>query len=113
MAVYVALCRALNVGGTGKLPMKQLSSLCAQLGFEDVCTYIQSGNVVFRSRRGAPRVKGELETALTERLGRPTRVLVRTASELAAAVKNNPFPAGVALTTSRRPRRPFVGGDPG
>ena len=51
MTVYVALLRAINVGGSGKLPMKTLVSLCTGLGFADVRTYIQSGNVVFTSKK--------------------------------------------------------------
>ncbi len=50
MTVFVALLRAVNVGGTGMLPMKDLAGLCTKLGFENVRTYIQSGNVVFTSR---------------------------------------------------------------
>ena len=50
MPVSVALLRAVNVGGTGMLPMKELQSLCSGLGLSNVRTYIQSGNVVFESR---------------------------------------------------------------
>ena len=49
MPVHVALLRAINVGGTGKLPMADLRAICEGLGFSDVATYIQSGNVLFRS----------------------------------------------------------------
>lgn len=49
MTTFIALLRAINVGGTGKLPMKDLASLCEQLDFKNVRTYIQSGNVLFRS----------------------------------------------------------------
>ncbi len=49
MAIFVALLRAINVSGTGMLPMKELSAICIDLGFEKVRTYIQSGNVVFES----------------------------------------------------------------
>src|SRR5262245_13914855 len=51
MARYITLLRAVNVGGTGKLPMSDLKSLCIEAGFTDVETYIASGNVVFTSRR--------------------------------------------------------------
>ena len=56
MTVYVALLRAINVGGTGRLPMKDLAALCSGLGFGNVRTYIQSGNVVFESRKGEEAV---------------------------------------------------------
>ncbi len=49
MATHIALIRAVNVGGTGKLAMEELRAICAGLGFVDVYTYIQSGNVVFRA----------------------------------------------------------------
>jgi len=62
--VFVALLRAVNVGGTGKLPMRELRDLCERTGFESVTTYIQSGNVVFRSSLTAPQVKRTLEAAL-------------------------------------------------
>ena len=51
MTVYVALLRAINVGGSGKLPMTDLAALCTGVGFTKVRTYIQSGNVVFESRK--------------------------------------------------------------
>lgn len=92
MTTFVALLRAVNVGGTGLLPMKDLAALCTDLGLADVQTYIQSGNVVFRSRLSEARVRKMLETALTERLGKPVDVMIRTASELRAVLADNPFP---------------------
>jgi uncharacterized protein (DUF1697 family) len=92
MTVYVALLRAINVGGSGKLPMKKLSDLCTDLGFENVRTYIQSGNVVFASRNGEVAVRQALEAALTKTLGKPADVAVRSAAEMAAVLAANPFP---------------------
>ena len=57
MTAFVALLRAVNVGGTGKLPMSELKAMCEALGFEGVRTYIASGNVVFTSRKS--EVRGE------------------------------------------------------
>ena len=57
MPRYVALLRAVNVGGTGKLPMTELKAMCGDEGFADVETYIASGNVVFSSKLGAAKVK--------------------------------------------------------
>jgi uncharacterized protein (DUF1697 family) len=96
MATFVALLRAVNVGGTGKLPMTELRALCVTLGFTDVRTYIASGNVVFGTRLAAPKAKAMLETALLETLGKPCRVLIRTADQLEAAIKANPFPEAAA-----------------
>lgn len=92
MKTYVALLRAINVGGTGKLAMSDLRQLCQDCGFEDAATYIQSGNVVFRSRLAEAGVKKALEQALTEKMGKPFGVLVRTGKELLDVVDKNPFP---------------------
>src|SRR5262249_11976345 len=80
-----------NVGGTGKLPMADLKSICEDAGFARVETYIASGNVVFESRAAASKVKSELEARLLEYAGKPIGVVVRTASELRAVLKTNPF----------------------
>jgi uncharacterized protein (DUF1697 family) len=92
MTRYVALLRAVNVGGTGKLPMSVLKSICEKAGFGKVRTYIASGNVVFESRDNEKRVKATLEGALAGYAGKPVGVLVRTALELADVLANNPFP---------------------
>jgi uncharacterized protein (DUF1697 family) len=92
MATFVALLRAINVGGTGKLPMTELRALCERLGFSDVRTYIASGNVVFGTRLAAPKAKATLEAALLKTLGKPCQVLIRTADELEAAIAANPYP---------------------
>lgn len=92
MANYVALLRAVNVGGTGKLPMADLSAMCRDAGFSQVQTYIASGNVVFKSPASAQTVKAELEARLRVYAGKPVAVVVRTGSELAAVLAANPFP---------------------
>jgi uncharacterized protein (DUF1697 family) len=68
MTTYIALLRAVNVGGTGRLPMAELRAMCESLGFTKVRTYIASGNA-----------------------GKPVGVLVRTGAELAAVLDANPF----------------------
>ena len=92
MTGYVALLRAVNVGGTGKLPMSALKALCEAAGFEEVRTYIASGNVVFESRRTEAEVKAALEAALASYAGKPVGVCVRTAAEMAAVRDADPFP---------------------
>jgi uncharacterized protein (DUF1697 family) len=92
MTAYAAFLRAVNVGGTGKLPMSELRRLCEDGGLSDVTTYIQSGNVVFRSKRAEAGVKKLLETALAEQLGKPCGVHVRSADELRTLLEQNPFP---------------------
>jgi uncharacterized protein (DUF1697 family) len=91
MTAYVALLRAVNVGGTGKLPMATLKELCLRAGFTHVQTYIASGNVVFQSAKGEKEVKAALESALATFAGKPQRVLVRTATQMVEVLANNPF----------------------
>ena len=92
MTAYTALLRAVNVGGTGKLPMTELAAMCERVGFSNVKTYIASGNVVFTSAKGEAQVKKLLETALAEYAGKPLGVMVRTAEEMAQVLAVNPFP---------------------
>ena len=92
MHSYVALLRAVNVGGTGKLPMAELRAMCEQAGFADVRTYIASGNVLFRSALAERTVATALESRLAAYAGKPVGVLVRTAIEMAAVLAANPFP---------------------
>ena len=92
MTAYIALLRAVNVGGTGKLPMSELKQLCESAGFESVRTYIASGNVVFGSERPEVEVKAVLEAKLRAHVGKPVGVLVRTAAQMAEVLANNPFP---------------------
>lgn len=94
MSIYVALLRAVNVGGTGKLPMAELAAMCAELGFADVRTYIASGNVVLRSDRDAAGIKAALEARLAAYAGKPVGVMVRSADEMAAVLAANPFADG-------------------
>ncbi|SDC79999.1 DUF1697 domain-containing protein [Paraburkholderia lycopersici] len=92
MPVYIALLRAVNVGGTGKLPMPELRAMCEALGFTRVRTYIASGNVVFESRLAEASVKKRLEQSLSTYAGKPVGVAMRSAAELAAVLQRNPFP---------------------
>lgn len=92
MAAFIALLRAVNVGGTGKLPMADLRGLCESVGFRKVRTYIASGNAVFSSDRTEAEVKAALEAALEAYAGKPVAVLVRSAGDMAAVLAANPFP---------------------
>lgn len=91
MTVYVALLRAVNVTGTA-LQMTELKVICEGLGLADVKTYIQSGNVLFRSDDGEEAVAAKLDEALARRFGKKPGVMVRTTDELGAIVENIPFP---------------------
>jgi len=110
MTKYIALLRAINVGGTGTLTMAELKSICQDAGFARVETYIASGNVVFASKAVRSKVKSELEARLQDYAGKPIGVMVRTASEMRAVLKANPFPESQAKYTyaiflDRRPPR--------
>ena len=91
MTTFVALLRAVNVGGTGKLPMQDLKRLCEQQGFANVRTYIASGNVIFENAKREGAVKAALEAALREYAGKHVGVLVRTAKEMQEVLAANPF----------------------
>jgi uncharacterized protein (DUF1697 family) len=92
VAAFIALLRAVNVGGTGKLPMSELKSMCEALGFAGVRTYIASGNVVFTSRKSESAVKKVLEAELESYAGKPVGVMVRSVAEMQAVLAGNPFP---------------------
>ena len=91
MPTYIALLRAVNVGGTGKLPMAALKAMCEAAGFERVQTYIASGNVVFTAKGTEQQVQAALGQRLSDYAGKPVGVLVRTAQEMAEVLAANPF----------------------
>ena len=99
MPAYVALLRAVNVGGTGKLPMAELKAICAAEGFADIQTYIASGNVVFGAKPKAAKIKAALEKRLEAYAGKPVGVIIRTQAEMAAVLKANPLPDAAANRT--------------
>lgn len=92
MTPYVALLRAVNVGGTGKLAMADLRAMGEACGFAEVRTFIASGNLLFASGASEAEVKALLEEKLSPYAGKHVQVLVRTAPELAAIIVSNPFP---------------------
>jgi uncharacterized protein (DUF1697 family) len=99
MPVFIALLRAINVGGTGKLPLSDLRSLCEKVGFRNVRTYIASGNVVAEWDGSEAEVKAVLEAELGAYAGKPVGVIVRTGAEMSKVVANNPFPDRAASQT--------------
>ncbi|MQA30816.1 MAG: DUF1697 domain-containing protein [Luteitalea sp.] len=93
MKTYVALFRGINVGGRHALPMKELRLVLEEAGCVDVQTYIQSGNVIFRSAiADAARLSQHLTAAVSRSHGFEPRVFVRTLAELEKAAAGNPFP---------------------
>ena len=91
MAVYVALLRGINVGGNNLIRMPALKACFETQGYGDVSTYIQSGNVLFTSRRSnLPVLAREIETALTKAFAYESRVVVRSADQMKAIVERAP-----------------------
>jgi uncharacterized protein (DUF1697 family) len=99
MPVFVILLRAVNVGGTGKLSMGDLKRLCEKAGFQNVRTYIASGNVVAEREGAEAKAKAALEAELQSYASKPIGVIVRSAAEMAKVVADNPFPARPASQT--------------
>ena len=99
VAVFIALLRAVNVGGTGRLPMSDLKRLCDKAGFRNVRTYIASGNVVAERACAEAEAKAALEAELHAYAGKPVGVIVRTAAEMAKVASNNPFSERAANMT--------------
>jgi uncharacterized protein (DUF1697 family) len=91
MTVFVALLRAVNVGGTGKLAMGTLVDLCRDAGLADVRTYIASGNAIFRADDGEAGIRAALEARLEAYAGKKVGVVVRRGQEIAETLARNPF----------------------
>ena len=91
MTTYVALLRGINVGGNNKVPMADLRTMCLGLGYDNVETYIQSGNVVFDASGSEASVVAAMEAALLATFGLTLSVVVRSAAELVEIVARNPF----------------------
>jgi uncharacterized protein (DUF1697 family) len=94
---WVALLRAVNLGARNKVPMAELRVLLADAGYDDVRTYIASGNVLFGGRDDRAAVAGELEGLIADAFGVETTAVVRTPEEVAAVVAGHPF----GMDTSR------------
>jgi len=86
----IALLRGINVGRAKRVSMAELRALFEDLGYSDVTTLLQSGNVVFSGRVGVS-TPSRIEKAMVETLGVPSRITVLSASELALAIKENPL----------------------
>ena len=106
MKTYIALFRGINVGGNNILPMKDLAALLEKLGAQDVKTYIQSGNVVFRYKaKNTPQLSAGIRAAIKESHEFEPMVLLLDLAELEQAIASNPFPE--AEPADHRP--PFSG----
>lgn len=90
-SAWVGMVRAVNVGGTGKLPSTELAAACRAVGMTEVKTYLASGNVVFLTSMSETGIASVMEMALSKILGKPTTVLLRTEAGLRDALARNPF----------------------
>ena len=101
MTAYVALIRAVNVSGTGKLPKDDLKAIGEACGFANVRTFINSGNLLFESALGEAEVRKRIERRLADYFGKAVPAFVRSASEMAEAVRDDPF-------TDDKPKRRYA-----
>jgi uncharacterized protein (DUF1697 family) len=92
MKTFVALLRGINVGGNAMVRMEDLRTLFTGLGHSEVATYIQSGNVIFKSRLGGEdALTGEIEAEIKRKLRISITVVIRSAEDLARIGSKNPF----------------------
>jgi uncharacterized protein (DUF1697 family) len=92
MPTYISMLRGINVGGHKKVAMSQLREMLAALGFEQVRTYIQSGNVIFKAAKSNPAdLSVKIEKKILAEFGFPASVITRTPEELCEAIHNSPF----------------------
>jgi len=88
---YVALLRGINVGGNTLVPMKELRAAFEELGFDEVTTYINSGNVIFSVAKATPRkLEATIEEALEKRFRAPIRVVVKSSAEMKRIAEGMP-----------------------
>lgn len=95
---YLALLRGINVGGHNRIPMAELRSLCTEIGWDDVQSYIQSGNLLFASANSPARLENQLEEAIEQRFDLQIPVIVRSSKDWHEYAGTNPFPNASAET---------------
>ena len=92
MTVMIAMLRGVNLGSRNRIKMDALRAVCESLDLQDAQTYVQSGNVVFRTdKRDLTRLAKQLENGIEQRFGFRPDVILRTSSELRDAIARNPF----------------------
>jgi uncharacterized protein (DUF1697 family) len=112
VTTWIALLRAVNLGARNKVSMPRLREVLTDDGFEEVRTYVQSGNIVARSpQRSAAAVEKRIARLIEKEFGLTVPVVVRTPDEVAAVIDANPFPKAA----EERPKAlqvTFLAGDP-
>ena len=94
VATYVAFLRGVNLGPNNKISMPALRAMAEDLGYTDVATYINSGNLIISSPKNAATVEQEIVKAIKDTFGRPIDVAVRTPAQLEKLLAENPYPDG-------------------
>lgn len=94
MTTYVAFLRGVNLGPQRKVSMARLAELGRELGYDDVWTWVNSGNLVLTTSKSGVVVEREVADALERAYGTHVDVTVRSAAELGALPEQNPFPDG-------------------
>lgn len=89
---WIALLRGVNVGGHNKIPMAELRDLCTDVGWENVSTYIQTGNILFNATGSMPALEKQLAEAIASRFGHRIHIIVRPAAAWPLYLRLNPFP---------------------
>jgi uncharacterized protein (DUF1697 family) len=112
VTAYVAFLRAVNVGGNNKVPMAPLREALTAAGLDDVSTVLQSGNVVFASRKSSATVGKVVGDAIEDAFGLSIGVVVRTGAELAAVAATNPFLADEPDRDPKTLHVVFLSGEP-
>lgn len=92
MKSYVVLLRGVNITGKNRMPMAELRKTLLETGFPDVKTYIQSGNVILKSKLSREALQQLIHDLIKEKVGTDVTVIARTHDEIAEVFANNPFP---------------------
>ena len=102
MTVIIALLRGVNVGGHNLIKMEDLREICESLKLREARTYVQSGNIVFKTgEKDLPKVAREIEDAIERGHGFRPPVICRTVAEMKAAAARNPFSTRESLDPSK------------
>jgi len=94
VATYVAFLRGVNLGPSNKISMPALRAMAEGLGYADVATYINSGNLIISSSKNAATIEREIAAAIRDTFGRSIDVAVRTPAQLKKILAENPYPDG-------------------
>ncbi len=110
MAKHIVLLRGINIGSRNRIAMPELREALAEAGFDDVQTYVQSGNVVLSSGKSATEVARACKSEISKRFGLDVDVVVRSRAQVAKVVERNPL--GKVVTNPKRYQVSFLSAKP-